>query len=80
MKFRCPGQLFLIREGPGRSLLWGGEITVSDSADAGKVSLVDPVSRRVFDDRPTWRREGGNLIVRLDGRQRRMWTEIETEQ
>ena len=76
MKFRCPGQLFLIREDSGHCLLWGEEITVSNCTDASGVSLVDPISRRVFDDRPTWRREGGAWIVRLDGRQRFLWAEI----
>ena len=76
MKFRCREQLFLIRVDLGRYLLWGGEITVSGSKDGSRVLLVDPISRRMFDDRPTWRREGGNLIVRLDGRQRLMWAEL----
>ena len=76
MKFRCPGQLFLIREDSGRCLFWGDEITVSNCTDAGEVSLVDPISRRAVDARPTCRREGGNLIVRLNGRQRLLWAAI----
>ena len=76
MKFHSPEQLFLIRKDPGCWQLWGGEITVSGARDIKHVSLVDPISRRVFDDRPTWRQEGDKLTIRLDGRQRLMWAEI----
>ena len=72
MKFSSPEQLFLIRKNSGRYLLAGGKLTVSACGNVKSVSLVDPISGRVFGGRPAWRLDGKELTAHLDGRQRLM--------
>ena len=76
IKFSSPDQFFLIRKGPGRYLLAGGEIAVAGCAAPAEVWLVDPVSGRRTDDRPAWRLDRNTLNIQLDGRQRLGWVEV----
>jgi hypothetical protein len=77
MKFSSADQFFLIRKGPGRYLLAGGQIAVSGCTAPAEVWLVDPVSGRRTDDRPAWRLDRNTLTIQLDGRQRLGWVEVD---
>jgi hypothetical protein len=76
MKFSSSEQFFLIRQGPHRYLLAGGEITISGCAAPAAVSLADPISGRGAEERPASRLERDTLTIRLDGRQRLGWAEV----
>jgi hypothetical protein len=78
MKFRSPGQLFLLRNEPGHYVLAGRTLVISGCGPIESVRLVDPISGRACEERPVYEQEGQELTIRLSGPQQLMAVEVRT--